>query len=118
MGFFITIVLILSFILVPFIYISPYNNISTTDSLSDQPNQPLSKVSAEQENIDSFDVNPKSGRWDVSDTNTDDYIIDSNLRLISSTNSSTDSDYYATRGLTKSDGKYEYRYKTSCDLKV
>ena len=31
--------------------------------------QPLPKISSEEETIDSFDVNPKSGRWSTTDTN-------------------------------------------------
>lgn len=105
--------------------LSSFSLLTTTISITQQP-QPLledndkklpnNKVSADEENIDSFDVNPKSDRWSITDTVTDDTIIDSNLRIISSTNdTSSTSEYFAQRGLTKSDAKYEYRYKTEYD---
>lgn len=79
------------------------------------PNSPPinQKVSSEEENIDSFDVSPNSGRWNVTNNLiTDDRIVDSNLRLITVNNDTTDSaGYEMDRGMRKTDGKVEYRSK-------
>lgn len=86
----------------------------TSDSLPSQP--PLSagrgsSVQAEQDNVDSFDVNPKSGRWNVSlDEKTDDLVTDSQLRLTTVENATgSDSEYLMDRGLRKLDSKVEFR---------
>jgi hypothetical protein len=75
------------------------------------------KISSEEENIDSFDVSPKSGRWDVTETGaTDDRIIDGNLRLITTENTTSESsEYFMKRGLQKTDSNIEYRYKAQMD---
>lgn len=76
------------------------------------PTPPIQeKVMSEEENIDSFDVNPKSGRWNVStDDTTDDLITDSQLRLITTNNETSGSSKFdMNRGMRKSDGKVEWR---------
>lgn len=76
------------------------------------PSPPLQeKPMSEEENIDSLDVNPKSGRWNVStDDTTDDLITDSQLRLITTNNeTSGSSEFDMNRGMRKSDGKVEWR---------
>ena len=76
-------------------------------------------VASEEENIDSFDVNPKSGRWNVtSDNNTDDLVTDSILRMTTINNMTSDTitsavGYEMNRGTIKTDGKVEYRMAAS-----
>ena len=93
---------------------SPSSKSSSPSLASINSPRSISGLASEEENIDSFNVNPKSGRWNVSDSNTDDYIIDGNLRLIGS-NNGTGQSYYMDRGLSKTDSKIEYRYKASAD---
>ncbi|KKN05503.1 hypothetical protein LCGC14_1086690 [marine sediment metagenome] len=74
-------------------------------------------ISSEEEDIDSFDVNPKSGRWNTTETGSvDDRIIDGNLRLITTVNETdSSSKYFMQRGLQKTDAKIDYRYKALMD---
>jgi hypothetical protein len=78
---------------------------------SDSPPSPHLSVNAEQDNVDSFDVNPKSGRWNVSkDQKTDDLVTDSQLRLTTVENATgSSSEYLMDRGLRKLDSKVEFR---------
>jgi hypothetical protein len=92
---------------------------STNKNLNNQESsyspQKRSKLTAEEENIDSFNVNPKSGRWNVSETgNSSDTIINSNLRLVTTEDTEGElSQYFMRRELQKTDGNFEYRYKTN-----
>ncbi|KKK85657.1 hypothetical protein LCGC14_2771100, partial [marine sediment metagenome] len=109
----------------PFVVMfSPENNYNRIeiDTVNDSVSSSLPKdirqsISSEEENIDSFDVNPKSGRWDVTETGvTDDRIIDGNLRLITTENETdSSSEYFMQRGLQKTDAKIDYRYKALMD---
>jgi hypothetical protein len=63
-----------------------------------------------EETIDSFDVNPEGGRWDVTKTgNVADEIVDGNLHV--ETTGTTNSEYLATRGLVESEDEINYRYR-------
>ncbi|MFW9875077.1 MAG: hypothetical protein ACFFG0_18385, partial [Candidatus Thorarchaeota archaeon] len=95
----------------------PSQNASLFTTSSPLTPEKKQKVTAESDKIDSFDVNPKSGRWTVSDSGaTDDLVIDSNLQIITTTNSSsTNSEYLMTRELENLDDNIEYRYKASMD---
>lgn len=70
---------------------------------------------SEEENIDSFDVSPASGRWNVtSDDLTDDLVTDSILRMTTVNNETSASTGFAMdRGMRKTDGKVEYRMAAS-----
>ena len=68
-------------------------------------------VASEEENIDTFDVHPGSGRWTIdADEQTD--LVDDSLYVIDDVNNdSSESDFFINRGLSKTDGKTDYRMK-------
>ena len=110
--------LLLFILLFSFISIPPVDGEVSSISSPDTGGVAAS-IASEEENIDSFDVNPKSGRWNVTnDNNTDDLVTDSILRMTTINNLTSDGitdpvGYEMNRGLTKTDGKVEYRMAAS-----
>ena len=89
----------------------------SSDSTS--PSKSVGSGASEEENIDSFDVSPNSGRWNVtSDNQTDDIVTDSILRMTTVNNATSDDitsgvGFEMNRGMSKTDGKVEYRMAAS-----
>jgi len=117
--FIITIMIVSGIVPAALIQLNVIQNLTSQkeDEKNNQNKAPIiNKLSDESDTIDSFDVNPKSGRWAVTDSASSDTIQDSNLVIANYENDTTDQSYFATRSLIKDDSKTDFRFKTEVDL--
>jgi len=70
--------------------------------------QPSPKIASEAQTIDSFDVNP-ANRYNITSSGDQTTTVDNSNLILTNYNNNSDSSYTATRQLTKTDSKVEWR---------